>query len=56
MTKCSRRYILLADLKSVGQAFEDINGRLYPEIGIGDRNVEVTVNFGQKEFLYQEPS
>ena len=45
-----------ADLKSIGQAFENIIGRLYPEVGIGDLNVEVTVNFGQKEFLYQEPS
>lgn len=46
----------LADLRSIGRAFEDISGRLYPAIGMGTVNVEVTVNFGQNEFLFKELS
>ena len=41
------------DVRSPDTAFRDIKGRLYPMIGIGDLGAEVTVNFGQKDFLYK---
>ncbi len=43
-----------AELHSIGTAFNDINGRLYPVIGIGDQEVKVTVNFGQNDFLFKD--
>ncbi len=43
-----------AELHSIGTAFNDINGRLYPVVGIGEKEAKVTVNFRQNEFLFKD--
>jgi hypothetical protein len=37
---------------STGQAAVDLKGKLFAVIGIGSRDVKVTVNFGDQSFAY----
>jgi hypothetical protein len=38
----------------IEETFDDVKGRLYPAFGIGGSGVEVTVNFGQQDFLFKD--
>jgi hypothetical protein len=49
-------YKIDRNLLPTGTAFSEVQGRLFPVIGIGDRDVQVLVNFGQSDFLYKGPT
>ena len=39
---------------SVGEAFSDLRGRLLPMCGVGQRKTKLSVNFGDRPFVFQE--
>ena len=38
---------------STGTIFTKVQGRLFPVIGIGERDVQILANFGEDDFFYK---
>jgi hypothetical protein len=38
---------------NAGIAFENLRGRLFPVVGVGEQEARVRINFGETPFLYQ---